>query len=346
MIRTRIESLGAFLPETQQTTHALVDTMTNKPGFDLEEITGIKTRRVCDEGQDSLHAATCAARAAIERSQYSADEIDLVVACAISRDVGPGRRQFFDPSLSLLVKRELGLQNALQFDVSNACAGMMTGLHLADAMIKAGTIRRGLVVSGEHITNIARTAAIEIDQPWDPQFGSLTVGDSGAAVIVDGNGTDDDHIDYVELTTAAEYSELCIGMPSDRTPNYALYTNNAEMHKKDRVELWPRYQARFLERLGRRFENEGFDFIIHHQVGAKAIRNFSRYGGEILGCEMPAQIQCVEELGNTATTSHWVALHEHLRRTPLGARTKILMVPAASGMVTGCVSLTLSSLQV
>ena len=78
------------------------------------------------------------------------------------------QRNFFDPSLSLMIKKELGITNAINFDVSNACAGMMSGVHILTELIKASVVKRGLVVSGEQISSIAMTAANEIEAPWDP----------------------------------------------------------------------------------------------------------------------------------------------------------------------------------
>jgi 3-oxoacyl-[acyl-carrier-protein] synthase-3 len=344
-MRTRFEALGAHLPEKIVSTADLIAGMNAPPPFDLEAITGIRTRRVRGEGEDSLALALTAARACLKRSRYAARELDVVISCSITRSRGP-HVQCFEPSFAAVIAQELGAPQAIHFDVSNACAGMMTGVFALDRMIKAGIVKNGLVVSGECITPIAETAQKEISEPFDPQFGSLTVGDSGVAVVVDGLGTDADELHYVELTTCAEYALLCIGMPSELGNGAALYTNNAEMHKAERVQLWPRFHMEFLKQRGSSFQDEKYDVLVHHQVGTKAMRNFSRFGGEIFGTEMPPQLSVVETLGNTATTSHFVVLHEHLRekRVPKGA--KVLLVPAASGVVAGCLAATISSLEV
>lgn len=90
---------------------------------------------------------------------------------------------------------------------------------------------------------------------------------------------------------------------------------------------------------------EQFDYIIHHQVSARAIENFSKYAEPIFNAKMPESLSCVETLANTATTSHFVVLHEYLKQNRLKKGSKILFVPAASGLVTGFVSATISSLE-
>jgi 3-oxoacyl-[acyl-carrier-protein] synthase-3 len=343
MLHTRFESLGAYLPEGVQATSDLIASMTNTPQFSVEEITGIRTRRVHAKHEDSFQLALRAAKDCLSRSRYVPGDLDIVINTSITRSKD-GRMFYFEPSFAGMLAQELGATRAIHFDVSNACAGMMTGVFLLDRMIKAGTVRRGLVVSGEAITPISRSAAREISEPWDPQFGSLTVGDSGAAVVVDAAESDDDKIHYIELFTAAEYSHLCIGKPSDKSPFPALYTNNPEMHKKERVQMWPLFLKAFLEKRGASFQDEKYDYIVQHQVGARAISNFTRVGGAILETEMPESLSVVEDLGNTASTSHFVVLHQHMKEKKVKKGAKVLMVPAASGLVTGCLSTTITSL--
>ncbi len=346
MSKTRLESIGAFYPEQIQSTSDLMQRMVNDTQFDLEEITGVKNRRVCGENEDSLFAALSAATTCLNNSDYTAEEIDIVISCSISRYIDSKTKMYFEPALSLYLKKRLGLKNAIHFDISNACAGMMTGVQLLDSMIRSGKVKNGLVVSGEYITSIADTATKEITDGRDPQFSALTVGDSGAAVIMDSAVNEQDQIDYIELMTCAEYADLCIATPSEKTPQLALYTNNAEMQKKDRVQLWPHFLAAYYKKTGRNLAEENFDFVIHHQVSKKAVSNFSRFGETILDIELPPQLNCLENFGNTASTSHFIVLYKHLQEGVIKPGSKILLVPLASGIIAGCVSFTLSNLKV
>ena len=349
MTHTRFESIGAYLPSTVQSTRELVEQMDYVPPFDLQEITGIKNRRVHDKRpetfEDSFVLATRAAEDCLARSRYSAAELDIVISASITR-FKDRDRFYFEPSFALMLAGALGARTAVHFVVSNACAGMMTGVIILDRMIKAGVVRNGMVVSGERITAIAETAIKEIDQPYDPQFGSLTVGDSAAAVILDESTTDADRIHYVELMTCAEWSHLCIGKPSDKNQGIALYTDNHQMHKAERLSLWPTFQRDLLAKRGRSFSDERYDYVIHHQVGTRFISKISGFGEAIFGTPMPESLAVVDEYGNTSSTSHFLVLHQHLKGRRVKKGTKFLLVPAASGVVTGCLSATISSLEV
>lgn len=343
--KTRLESLGAYLPEKVETTQETISHMVNKQPFDLEVITGIEERRVHGENETSFDIALSAAKDCLEKSSYSPEDIDVIIVPSITRFNEGTNKFMFEPCLSLYLKQELGLKNAIHMDVSNACAGMMTAVYTVDAMIKSGAIKTGLVVSGEYITCIAETAKKEINEPWDAQFGSLTVGDSGVAVILDEAQDEDDYIDYIELLTAAEHSELCIGKPSDQNKGVALYTNNNEMHKRDRIETFAHFITRYYKETGRDMESENFDWAIHHQVGVKAINNFARYIEEGGGFTLAKPLNCVEKLGNTATTSHFIDIYYNLKNGTLKPGEKILAIPAASGIVTGCLSVKITNLK-
>ena len=73
-------------------------------------------------------------------------------------------------SVSLAVKEGIGAERAIHFDLSNACAGMLTGVAVLDSFVRNGTIRCGMVVSGEYITSISDNAARTVRNAARPPF--------------------------------------------------------------------------------------------------------------------------------------------------------------------------------
>ncbi|MFE9575057.1 3-oxoacyl-ACP synthase III family protein [Nocardia sp. NPDC006044] len=349
MPHSRFESLGAYLPEKIVTTTELVSRLNTAPAFDLEKVTGIGERRVHDTNPDSYEDSyTLAVKAAddcLSRSQYRPGDLDVVISTSITRSKH-GTRMYMQPSLSSAIAKAIGAIDAITFDLSNACAGMMTGTYILDRMIRTGIVRNGMVVSGEAITPIAETAVEEISEQYDLQFASLTVGDSGAAVVLDRAVDDRDRIEYIELVTAAQFSELCLGMPSEKSQGVALYTDNRQMHNEARFLLWTDTQRAYYADRGTSFADENFDFLIHHQFGAAAIPFMNAIAEREFGSPMPRDLNVISKYGNTSTTSHFIVLHDYLSRGEIPAGSKLLMVPAASGVVGGFLSTTISSLKV
>ncbi|MFG1795203.1 3-oxoacyl-ACP synthase III family protein [Nocardia sp. NPDC049149] len=349
MSHSRFESIGAYLPSNIVTTQELLSRLKEPPSFDLEKITGVRERRVHDTGpesyEDSFAIAVKAAQDCLSRSRYDATELDVIISTSITRS-NHATRMYMEPSFAGSISRLIGAKNAITFDVSNACAGMLTGTYILDRMIRSGVVRNGMVVSGEAITPIADTAVAEISEKYDLQFASLSVGDSGAAVVLDQAVDDNDKIHYIELMTASEYSHLCLGMPSDKSQGVALYTDNRKMHNEDRFLLGTNSQINYLEARGRTFADEKFDYVIHHQFGAAAIPWMNAICEREFGTPMPPDLRVIEKYGNTSTTSHFIVLHDQLSDQNIPAGSKLLMIPAASGIVTGFLSTTISSLKV
>lgn len=348
MPHSRFESIGAYLPAREVSTEELVGRLKEKPSFDVAAITGVQSRRVRstepDNFEDSFALACNAARDCLTRSRYDAADLDVVISTSITRSKH-GTRMYMEPSFASSLCKELGADRAMHFDISNACAGMLTGTYILDRMIRSGAVRNGMVVSGEAITPISDTAVQEISEKYDLQFASLSVGDSGCAVIIDESPGEHDRIDYIEMLTAAEYSQCCIGMPSDKTPGIALYTDNRKMHNESRFMLWTNGQRKFLSDQNKSFADEEFDYIIHHQFGATAVKYLNQIGAREFGVPMPPDLNVVEKYGNTSSTSHFIVLHDQLKDNKIEKGAKVLMVPAASGIVTGYLSATISSLE-
>ncbi|MEV0247642.1 3-oxoacyl-[acyl-carrier-protein] synthase III C-terminal domain-containing protein [Nocardia sp. NPDC050712] len=350
---SRIESIGTYLPEKSVSTDDLlarIDTGRLSAGKlpPLEELTGVGARRVHDDSEenyeDSLTLATKAIQDCLARSQYSVGEVDVIISVSITRTVGP-ERYAFEPSFAALLAEKIGAEQAIAFDICNACAGMVTGIMVLDRMIRAGVARTGIVVSGEQITPIAETAVREITEKYDPQFASLSVGDSGACVLLDRATDEADIIEYVDLMTSASYAEFCIGGPSRYSQGLAMYTDNKSMHTEERYLQGITWYLDYLRERGTDIDGEKLDFIIHHQFSARALDYINALLERESGRPAPESLTVLERYGNTASTSHFVALHDHLKRGTIAPGSKVLIVPSASGMVYGHMSVRVSALK-
>ncbi|MBU1172168.1 MAG: 3-oxoacyl-ACP synthase [Proteobacteria bacterium] len=344
-MKTRIESLGAYLPVKEVSTSELISRMAMEPTFDLEKITGIKKRRVRSENESTYTMAIEAAEDCLSHSTYKPEDIDIIISASITR-TKEAQMTYIEPPMSLFIKNHLGAHHAMNFDITNACAGMNTGAYILNNMIKAGTVRRGMVVSGECITPIADTAVREISEPIDDQFASLTVGDSGAAFIMDGCGTDTEGIDFIEFMTTAGYSHMCLAMPSETGAGIAMYTKVQAMHKKDLIHEIPLFIQDVFEKRGTPFDPAGFDYIIPHQVSIGAIKSYMKSVREHFNTELPDTLVVVEDLGNTSSTSHFVVMYTYLKNKQLKKGDRLFILSTASGLNVGLMSMTLGDLEV
>lgn len=330
----RFDSIGIKLPERRLTTYELMASTRHRTHIDLERLTGIRERRVCSEGEDSLTLAVDAARDCLSRSRRTSAELEVIVYAGITRYVG-GTSYRFEPPLALSIKEAIGAPRAMAFDLSNACAGMLTGVFLLDDLIRRGVIRCGMVVSGEFISGLGTNAAREIRSIYSKQLASLTLGDAGAAVIVERapEGATGG-IALAAFTTISEHSRLCLGLPAPHSPGARMFTKARSIHRvamQDAPPLLEELLAAGRLRLG------DIDWVIPHQTSARAIRAGERELAARFGERPKHTVINIEDRGNTASTTHFVALHRYLDEGRFARGDKVLLLALASGLEIGVV---------
>lgn len=336
----RFESIGVKLPERRLTSRELMASTRHPTNIDLERLTGIRERRVCGPGEDSFTLAVDAARDCLARSRHAAADLEMIVCASITRYVG-GLTNRFEPPLSASIKEAIGAPDALSFDLTNACAGMMTGVFLLHDFIRRGVIRRGMVVSGEYISGLGVNAAQDIRWILSPQLASLTLGDAGAAVIVERAPEGKPGIALVGFTTISEHSRLCLGAPAPHEPGARMFTKARTIHKVA-IEDTPPLLDEVLAETGLRLDD--IDWFIPHQTSARAIRAGERELVERFGSGPKHVVVTVDEYGNTASTTHFLALRRCLDEKRMKRGEKVLLLSLASGLEIGMVLLVLDDL--
>ena len=336
---SRIESVGLKLPRERLSTRDLVAKC--PPGFDvdLERLVGIHEHRVCSPGEDSFTLAVDAAYDCLSHSERRPADVEMVISCSISKYRGL-ESYCFEPALSLAVKEAIGASEALHFDVSNACAGMMTGVAIVDDFIRRGVVRCGMVVSGEYITSISDNATRVVETALSDQVASLTVGDAGAAVILERAPEGSPGI-VSEFVTYAEHSKLCIGQACPNAPGAMMRTDPRELHDVA-LESAPPTLQKVLDRMGIGFEE--IDHAIPHQTSSRAIRTGTKRLAREMGATAQNVIVNLKEFGNTASTSHFIALHRHLQERRLSQGDRIMLIAFASGLTVGAMVFTLDDI--
>lgn len=338
--RARFESVGIQLPDRRVATSELMAGTRHHTRIDLERLTGIREHRMCGPDDTSLSLAIGAARDCLSRSRYTGGDLDMVIDASITRYVD-GTTHRYEPPLSLSIKQAIGASAATSFDISNACAGMLTGVFILDDFIRRGAIRRGMVVSGERITGLGTNAAKTIRSLFSLQLASLTLGDAGAAVIVD-RAVDQPGISFAGFTTLAEHSRLCLGLPAWHEPGARMYTRARKIHEVA-MKDGPPLLENVLAEAGTSFGE--IDWFIPHQTSVRAIKSGERMLAKRLGEHPKHVVVTVDEFGNTASTTLFVALHRYLTDKRLARGDKILLLSVASGLEVGVTLFTMDELE-
>tara|TARA_B100000497_G_C7623078_1_gene374375 strand:- start:393 stop:1169 length:777 start_codon:yes stop_codon:yes gene_type:complete len=236
-------------------------------------------------------------------------------------------RQHLSPSFATLVANELQITNAQTFDVSNACAGMLTGLMIAESRISSGQCKYALVVSGEHITPIIGEAKRRNLYLHPRAIASLTVGDGAAAYIL-GPCKESGRIRFSEPFTMAQYNRHCIGQACKSHAGPQMRTRAKDL-QNGIIDNLGDFLKRSIDYMELKWDE--IDHTYSHPTTPKAVKKGAKVAIEVMG-EINFLHNNSAETANTASTTHGVQLEISQNSGYLKSDETALLVSFGSGL--------------
>lgn len=329
-----IESIATALPEETWTSAGIEEQLRplyerlKLPAGRLELMTGIKERRMWPAGTRPSDASAAAGRAVLQRSALAAEKIEVLIHAAVCRDM-------LEPATASFAHRKIGLGPTCQiFDLSNACLGFLNGLVTLAAMIDAGQIKCGMVVSGENGRPLVeRTVRHLLETPLDrnaikPFFANLTIGSAAVAAIVCHEdqlpaGAARHRLTAGTVRAATEFSELCQG---DSEGEALVMETDSEQLLIAGVEVARRTWQAFERETG--WTAATPDRVITHQVGSTHRRKLY----EAVGLDLAKDFSSFDRLGNTGSAALPATLALAVEQGALRAGQKAALLGIGSGL--------------
>lgn len=137
-----IRSVSHYVPTRRVTNQELSQLMNTNDEW-ITERTGIKERRFIED--DSVTTATlgeAAARAALQKAGWDAQEVDLIVVATLSPDL-------YFPGVGVLLQQRLGCRAIPALDIRAQCSGFVYGLSCVDGFIRSRQAKKVLLVCAE-----------------------------------------------------------------------------------------------------------------------------------------------------------------------------------------------------
>ena len=186
-----LESFGYTLPSEIWTTDEVEQKLSplyerlRLPAGRLELMTGIRERRFWQRGVPPSELSIISCRNALEAANFSTGEIGCLIHGSVCRD-------HLEPATACKVHHAVGLpRQAMVFDVSNACLGILTGVAQAANMIELGQIKAALVVGSEGGRQLVETTIDSLNRDTSltrksvkSAIASLTIGSASCAVLL------------------------------------------------------------------------------------------------------------------------------------------------------------------
>jgi 3-oxoacyl-[acyl-carrier-protein] synthase-3 len=149
MKRTVIKATGRYVPPRIVTNEDLAKWMDTSDEW-IRQRTGIEKRHWVPEegGVGSSDLALEASKIALQRAEWTPEDIDLIIFATLSPDI-------FFPGSGCLLQYKLGLSSTPALDIRQQCTGFLYGITTADAYIRAGLANRILLACAEvHSTGL------------------------------------------------------------------------------------------------------------------------------------------------------------------------------------------------
>jgi 3-oxoacyl-[acyl-carrier-protein] synthase III len=318
--RSVILGTGSELPSKVITNHDL-EKMVETSDEWITVRTGIKERRILEEGKGNADMAFRAATRALEDASLNADDLDAIIMGTVTAD-------YPFPSSACVLEDMLGARGVFSFDVGAACSGFLNALSVADSFIRLGKIRNALVVGSDALSRLLN---------WQDRTTCILFGDGAGAVVL-GASNNGNGILSTKLRTDGSYAKtLYVPAGGSLKPaNCKTVERNEHTITMNGKEVF-KIAVRSMEDISREALEEagvGIDevsLVIPHQANRRIIVALA----DRLGVSMDKVMVNLDKYGNTSAASIPVALDEAKRQGRIQKGNVVLLNAFGAGFAWG-----------
>jgi len=298
MLRSKIIATGSYAPERVMTNFDLEKIVDTSDEW-ITERTGIKERRIAEEGQAASDLAYEASKRALKQAGLKAKDIDLIIVATVTGDMPV-------PSTACILQSKLDAKKAAAFDINAACSGFIYGLSVADSFIKSGVYKRILLVGAEMLSKFT---------DWEDRTTCVLFGDGAGAAILEASEGENGIIS-VNIYSDGNLREL-LNLPgggSKYPPSKETISRRLHFLKMKGNETF-KVAVKTLESLvvdtlnANKLKPSQLAALIPHQANLRIIQATANR----LGLSMDKVIVNLDRYGNTSAASIPIALDEAVR---------------------------------
>ena len=221
--RVHIQALEVLTPPLVMTTAEIEGRLAplykriGIPSGVIQSLTGVQARRFWADGQLPSEAAAEVARRTLDKHGVPRSGLEALVSTSVSKD-------FLEPPVASMVSGAVGVSSrCMNFDVSHACLGFMTGMLTVANLIELGQIECGMVVAGEGSRTVTQATIDRLLAPgvdfktFGENLPTLTLGSMAvAALLVHERHSRGGHqLLGGAALSATQHSQLCIGTATE-----------------------------------------------------------------------------------------------------------------------------------
>ena len=291
------KSIGAYVPKNILS-NADLEKMVDTTDEWIVKRTGISERHIAAEDEYTSDMGAKAAKLAIERSDITTEDIDLVLCATVTPDY------FNMPSTACIISDKIGINNVQALDISAACSGFVYLISIAKAFIESGMKKNILIIGAEKFSSIV---------DYTDRSTCILFGDgAGAAVISATNNKEEAFID-VHASADGSYADFlvtpapgCINPVSQRVIDEGL--NFVQMKGNETFKLAVKTLTKDVKEILAKndIEANSIPHFIPHQANYRIIKAV----GDALKMREEQVVVTVGKYGNTSAASIPMAIND------------------------------------
>lgn len=313
-----INAISYFLPNNVLTNEDLVKEF---PEWTVEKVAskvGVKIRHIADQNETASDMAIQAAEKLFVEHNIDRSTIDFVLLCTQSPD-------YFLPTSACIIQNSLGLTTSCgALDFNLGCSGFVYGLSLAKGLI-AGNIAKNVLL----LTSETYSKHIHHNDK-----GNRTIfGDAAAATLIstdgfalindfclgtDGSGAENLILKKGGFRQPNSKDDLIVDENGNQSTSDYLYMNGGEIFNFTSAAV-PVLVEQVLEK--NQLLKEDIDLFVFHQAN-KYMMNYLR---KLIDIEPEKFYYCLENVGNTVSSTIPIALYEANKENRIQKGSNILI---------------------
>lgn len=285
--------------------------------------TGIKQRYIASGDENSTDLGIQAANDALKKAGLSGEEIDAII-------VASSNPYNIYPSTGCAIQEAIGAKNAIAFDITAACTGMIYALEIGRNFISGGKYKNVLLVATD-------TNSKFLD--WTDRSSCVLFGDGAGSMII--TEAKDGVDDIIALNLNADGSMgrfITMNLVGDNCPlvepahtgQHKITMVGKEVYKFV-VQTMPESIMKCLSDAN--LEPKDVDYLVPHQANLRIIEGLQNR----LEFTNDQVVVNIDRYGNTSAASVPIALAEALESGAIKTPSKAILCAFGAGMTWGSV---------
>jgi len=312
-----IVGTGMSVPDRVLSNHDL-EKMVDTSDEWITTRTGIKERRISEEGEPLSIFAVAAGRRALESAGLEPSEIDLIILATVTADMPI-------PATACTVQHQLGCGKAASFDMQAGCSGFIYAQSVAKQFLLGGGVRNVLVIGGEMLSKYV---------DWEDRTTCVLFADGAGAVVMSCGEAPRGLLASALHADGSMVDLLCMpGGGSLHPPRQEMLDQRLHFIRMRGNETF-KVAVRSMEEVCREvldkagLETSDVDWLVPHQANLRIIK---AVGSRLRIPEDRCYIN-VDRYGNTSAASIPIALDEGVRNGKIKQDDIVLMTAFGAGL--------------